>query len=89
MATQMKMARERINRMQADGVIGQYAIGGAVGATLYVEPAATFDLDIFAILAPTLSSPLLSLTTIHEFLTARGGVIQDEYILSVRCWKHC
>ena len=30
--------------MQADGVIGKYAIGGAVGATFYLEPAATLDL---------------------------------------------
>lgn len=27
-----------INQMQADGVIGKYATGGAVGATLYLEP---------------------------------------------------
>ena len=27
-----------INQMQADGVIGKYPTGGAVGATLYLEP---------------------------------------------------
>ena len=32
---------EMINRMQTDGVIEAYAIGGAVGATFYLEPAAT------------------------------------------------
>ena len=26
-----------INQMQADGVIGRYAIGGAVGATFYLR----------------------------------------------------
>jgi hypothetical protein len=30
-----------INQMQADGVIDRYAIGGAVGATFYLEPVAT------------------------------------------------
>ena len=29
-----------INQMQADGVIDRYAIGGAVGATFYLEPVA-------------------------------------------------
>ena len=29
---------ETINGMQADGVIDTYAIGGAVGATFYLEP---------------------------------------------------
>jgi hypothetical protein len=36
-----------INQMQADGVIDRYAIGGAVGATFYLEPVATLDVDIF------------------------------------------
>jgi hypothetical protein len=35
-----------INQMQADGVIGRYAIGGAVGAALYrVEVDSTDDVD--------------------------------------------
>jgi hypothetical protein len=36
-----------INQMQSDGIIGRYAIGGAVGATFYLEPIATLDVDIF------------------------------------------
>ena len=31
--------------MRTDGVIGKYAIGGAVGATFYLEPSATLDID--------------------------------------------
>lgn len=29
------------------GVLERYALGGAVGATVYLEPAATEDVDIF------------------------------------------
>jgi hypothetical protein len=36
-----------INQMQSDSVIEGYAIGGAVGATFYLEPIATVDVDIF------------------------------------------
>jgi len=43
----MKATLEVINRMQVEGVIGEYAIGGAVGATFYLEPFATLDIDIF------------------------------------------
>jgi hypothetical protein len=32
---------------QKDGVLARYAIGGAVGATFYIEPAATEDIDVF------------------------------------------
>ena len=38
---------ETINRMKADGVIERYAIGGAVGATFYLEPVAMLDVDVF------------------------------------------
>jgi hypothetical protein len=34
----MQATLEVINQMQRDGIIGKYAIGGAVGATLYLEP---------------------------------------------------
>jgi len=36
-----------LNQMEADGVIDRYAIGGAVGATFYLEPVATLDVDVF------------------------------------------
>lgn len=75
----VKATLEAINQMQADGVIGKYAIGGAVGATFYLEPAATVDLDIFVTL-PT-SGGLLTLTPIYEYLKGRGAIEQDEYIV--------
>lgn len=76
----MRATLEAINRMQADGVIAKYAIGGAVGATFYLEPAATVDLDIFAALPAAAGGLLLSLTPIYEYLMSRGGKVVDEYI---------
>ena len=43
----MKATLEVINQMQVDGVIDNYAIGGAVGATFYLEPVSTLGIDIF------------------------------------------
>jgi hypothetical protein len=43
----IKEVIEMINSMQADGVIERYAIGGTVGATFYLEPVATLDVDVF------------------------------------------
>jgi len=71
---------EVINRMQADGVIGEYAIGGAVGATFYLAPAATADLDLFVTL-PGQTGLLVSLSPIYEYLRSRGCTEQDEYIV--------
>jgi hypothetical protein len=77
----VKETLEAINRMQADGVISQYAIGGAVGATFYLAPAATVDLDVFVTLPAPSGAVLVSLSPIYEFLKSSGGKIQDEYIV--------
>ena len=76
----MKGTLEVINQMQADGVIGKYAIGGAVGATFYLEPAATLDVDIFVVLPLVGGSSLLSLDPLYEYLKARGGKEMGEHI---------
>jgi len=72
---------ETINRMQADGVIGQYAIGGAVGATFYLEPAATLDVDIFVTLPASPGSKLLSLAPIYDYLKARSFRVEQEHVV--------
>jgi len=77
----VKSTLEAINEMQADGVIGKYAIGGAVGATFYLDPAATVDLDIFVTLPAAAGRLLVSLSPIYEYLKTRGAKVQDEYIV--------
>ena len=64
----MKATLEVINQMQADGVIGKYAIGGAVGATFYLEPTDTVDIDIFVSFRQQPGSALISLAPIYEYL---------------------
>jgi len=76
----MKATLEAINQMQADGVIGKYAIGGAVGATFYLDPAATVDLDIFVELPDPERGTLISLAPVYQFLKSRGCTELDEYI---------
>jgi hypothetical protein len=70
-----------INQMQADGVIEGYAVGGAVGATFYLEPVATLDVDIFVTFKPEAGSNIISPQRIYDYLTAHGGIVQDEYIV--------
>src|SRR5260221_14254597 len=67
--------------MQADGVIGKYAIGGAVGATFYLEPAATLDVDIFVALPSTGGGLLVNLAPIYGYLKAHGGKVDGEYVV--------
>ena len=80
-APDLKTTLELINQMQADGVIAKYAIGGAVGATFYLEPAATLDIDIFVMLPATETGQPLSLNPIYEYLQARGCTPKGEHIV--------
>ncbi len=68
-----------VNQMEVDGVIGKYAVGGAVGATFYLEPAATFDVDIFVTFAQEPGSLLLNPQPIYSYLAARGHRMEGEY----------
>ncbi len=81
----MKHTLEMINQMQRDGVIGRYAIGGAVGATFYLEPSATLDVDVFVTLPTAPGSSLLSLAPLYDYLKARGCKITESGI-SIGDW---
>ena len=70
-----------INRMLADGVVDCYAIGGAVGATFYLEPVATLDVDIFVTFRPEPGSLLISPQPIFDYLKAGGATSEGEYIV--------
>ena len=69
-----------INRMQAEGVVERYAIGGAVGATFYLEPVATIDVDIFITFKAQTGNLLITLQPVFDYLKAQGCSMQGEYI---------
>ena len=60
-----------LNRMVKDGVIEQYAIGGAVAAIFYVEPINTNDLDVFFHVKDS-SAGLDILAPLYEYLSELG-----------------
>lgn len=70
-----------LNQMREDGVVADYAIGGAVGATFYLEPVATLDIDVFVALESRPGSLILDPRPLYDYLKARGGVVQDEFIV--------
>jgi len=77
----MKAIFEVINRMQSEEVIGRYAIGGAVGATFYLEPLATLDVGICVSLGSHPESSLVTLAPIYDYLTSRGYIADKEYLV--------
>jgi hypothetical protein len=75
-----------LNRMKADGIIGDYAIGGAVAANLYLEVADTIDVDVFIALNPSPGQALVSLTPIYSYLESEGAQFNAEGIPVVAGW---
>ena len=75
----MKQALLCLNELVNEGVIGQYAIGGAVGASFYIEAVNTEDVDVFVLMTPG-PSDLISLGPIYEAMIAKGGVAMGEHI---------
>jgi hypothetical protein len=75
----MEKTLEIINRMEADRVIGRYAIGGAMAAIFYVEPFTTFDLDIF-FFAASAPGKLMTMTAIYEHLSRAGYKTEGDAV---------
>ncbi len=75
----MRDTLSEINALRTAGLIGQWAIGGAMGATFYLEPVSTYDLDIFVIFE---GAPLiLTLSPIYDFLKARGHTADGDAVI--------
>ena len=70
-----------VNQMLTDGVIERYAIGGAVGATFYLEPVSTLDVDIFIEVHAAPGSLIVTLDPIFRYLLGRGCVMEQEHVI--------
>jgi hypothetical protein len=75
----MKETLKLLNRMVRDGVIRQYAIGGAVAAIYYLEPFDTADLDIF-VQVESPENEWRILAPIYEYLRKAGHKARREFV---------
>lgn len=68
----MEKVIQVLNRMQADGVIEKFAIGGGIAAIYYLEPYHTDDIDVFFWPVVVSESGLVSLGPIYAYLEDLG-----------------
>jgi hypothetical protein len=66
--------------MLDDVLFERYAIGGGIATLFYIEPLATFDLDIFIILRESEES-LVSLSPLYDWLQERNYNPVKEHVL--------
>lgn len=72
---------EELAELDKSGLVQGYAIGGAVGATFYLEPVSTVDVDVFVGLQAKPGRVIADPTPILEFLTSRGAVMEGEHVV--------
>jgi len=75
----MEKALGVLNELVRRGIIGRYAIGGAMGALFYTEPFSTFDLDIFVFIRPG-DAGLISLSPLYSALSDMGYEPEGECV---------
>ena len=70
-----------LNRMRDEGIVAQYAVGGATAVLFYAEPTRTYDLDVFVTLEAPGHDALVPLSRIYEWARERGFGLQAEHLL--------
>ena len=75
----MREVLEALNALTFKGVLKNYAIGGAIGASFYISAVQTEDIDAFVLIAGT--APLLvSLESVYAALQQEGGVVEGAHV---------
>ena len=67
-----------INQMMTDGIIENYALGGATAVIFYTEPIATEDVDIFVHIKPG-GSLFMEFQPMFDYLKDNGYEMKGEH----------
>lgn len=70
-----------LTQMREEGVVTDYAIGGATAVLFYAEPTRTYDVDVFALLPSPDESPLVSMAPVYRWAESRGFAVDAEHLL--------
>lgn len=75
-----------LNWLKKEGLIADYAIGGAVAAQAYIEVSSTVDVDVFVFFTGPDANSLAPLSSISPKLLARGAKWDGQYFV-IGGWK--
>jgi len=71
---------QAVNDLKGTGIISDYAVAGAMALVFWIEPIATFDLDVL-VLMPQPASLLVSLEPIYQWAAVRGYAAKHEHVI--------
>jgi hypothetical protein len=70
-----------LDQMLQDGIVDNYAIGGAIAASFYGEVATTEDVDVFVVFKPGASSILIDPRSVIDYFLAKGHSMMEDKIV--------
>jgi hypothetical protein len=70
-----------IGTLREDGVVLDYAIGGATAVLFYAEPTRTYDVDVFALLPSVDQVEIVSLASVYRWAESQGFSVDAEHVL--------
>ena len=79
----MQRVCDVLEELTAEGILGNYAIGGATAAGFHGEPFATMDVDVFVFLKGEGDSLLVSLEPLFKSLKTKGFDSFEEEALMI------
>lgn len=68
-------------QMRDEGIVTDYAVGGATAVLFYAEPTRTYDVDVFALLPSSGESALVSLAPVYRWAESRGFPVDGEHVM--------
>lgn len=68
-------------QMRGEGIVTDYAVGGATAVLFYAEPTRTYDVDVFALLPSSGESALVSLAPVYRWAESRGFPVDGEHVM--------
>jgi len=78
----MQRVCDVLEELTAEGILDNYAIGGATAAGFHGEPLATMDVDVFVFLKGENNALLVSLEPLFKSLKAKGfASFEDEALM--------
>jgi hypothetical protein len=69
-----------LDELRREGVVENYAVGGAMAVLFYAEPARTYDLDVFVVLRGA-AAGLTDLSALYAWLQDHGHTPDAEHVL--------
>jgi hypothetical protein len=68
-----------VKNLKDEGIVAEYAVGGAMALAFWAEPTATYDLDVFVLFRA--EGMLIDLGPIYVWAEKRGYKVSAEHIM--------